>query len=74
MNFLARCRGCQIMEIPIHFTDRAVGQSKMDFRVKVESALRPWRLRWQYRGECRAAASGRAHSVPTPSSRRGGPP
>ncbi|MGH3897028.1 MAG: polyprenol monophosphomannose synthase [Pseudonocardiaceae bacterium] len=53
MNFLARRRGCRIMEIPIHFTDRAVGQSKMDFRVKVESALRPWRLRWQYRGQHR---------------------
>ncbi|HEY6424182.1 MAG TPA: polyprenol monophosphomannose synthase [Pseudonocardiaceae bacterium] len=51
MNFLARRRGCRIMEIPIHFTDRAVGQSKMNFRVKVESALRPWRLRWHYRGQ-----------------------
>jgi hydrogenase maturation factor HypE len=30
---------------PIHLTDHAAGQSKMDFRVKVESALRPWRLR-----------------------------
>jgi dolichol-phosphate mannosyltransferase len=57
MNFLARRRGCRIMEIPIHFTDRAVGQSKMDFRVKVESALRPWRLRWQYRGQHREALS-----------------
>lgn len=51
MNFLARRRGCRIMEIPIHFSDRTVGQSKMNFRVKVESALRPWRLRWQYRGQ-----------------------
>jgi dolichol-phosphate mannosyltransferase len=57
MNFLAHRRGCRIMEIPIHFTDRAVGQSKMDFRVKVESALRPWRLRWQYRGQHREAMS-----------------
>ncbi len=58
MNFLARRRGCRIMEIPIHFSDRAVGQSKMDFRVKVESALRPWRLRWQYRGQYREITSG----------------
>ncbi|MGH4007245.1 MAG: polyprenol monophosphomannose synthase [Pseudonocardiaceae bacterium] len=58
MNFLARRRGCRILEIPIHFTDRAVGKSKMDFRVKAESALRPWRLRWQYRGEHREVVSG----------------
>jgi dolichol-phosphate mannosyltransferase len=58
MNFLARRQGCRIMEIPIHFTDRAVGQSKMDFRIKVESALRPWRLRWQYRGQHREVLSG----------------
>jgi dolichol-phosphate mannosyltransferase len=55
MNFLARRRGCRIMEIPIHFTDRAIGQSKMDFRVKVESALQPWRLRWHYRSQYREA-------------------
>lgn len=59
MNFLARRRGCRIMEIPIHFSDRAVGQSKMDFRVKIESALRPWRLRWQYRGRhCESSLDG----------------
>ncbi|MGH3815868.1 MAG: polyprenol monophosphomannose synthase [Pseudonocardiaceae bacterium] len=63
MNFLARRRGCRIMEVPIHFTDRAVGKSKMDFRVKVESALRPWRLRWQYRGQPRESLDGSSHST-----------
>ncbi|HVE95882.1 MAG TPA: polyprenol monophosphomannose synthase [Pseudonocardiaceae bacterium] len=58
MNFLARRRGCRITEIPIHFSDRAVGHSKMDFRIKVESALRPWRLRWQYRGQHRESLDG----------------
>ncbi|HKR51808.1 MAG TPA: polyprenol monophosphomannose synthase [Pseudonocardiaceae bacterium] len=57
MNFLARRRGCRIREIPIHFADRSVGQSKMDFQVKVESALQPWRLRWQYRGRRREVIS-----------------
>jgi dolichol-phosphate mannosyltransferase len=57
MNFLARRQGCRIMEIPIRFTDRAVGQSKMSFRVKVESAVRPWRLRWHYRGQNRKIVS-----------------
>jgi dolichol-phosphate mannosyltransferase len=56
MNFLARQRGYQIVEIPIHFTDRAVGKSKMNFQIKLESALRPWRLRWQYRGQHREVA------------------
>ncbi len=51
MNFLARRGGCRIVEIPIHFTDRAAGRSKMDLQVKVESALQPWRLRWRYRGQ-----------------------
>lgn len=63
MNFLARRRDCRIMEIPIHFTDRAVGQSKMDFRIKVESALRPWRLRWQYRGQHCGSLDGSSHST-----------
>ncbi|MGH7881328.1 MAG: polyprenol monophosphomannose synthase [Candidatus Dormibacteraceae bacterium] len=53
MNYLARRQGYQIMEIPIRFTERAGGQSKMNFPVKVESALRPWQLRWQYRSQQR---------------------
>ena len=57
MNFLARRRGCRIVEIPIHFSDRAVGQSKMNFKVKMESALRPWRLRWHYRSQHREVTS-----------------
>lgn len=57
MNFLARRQGCGIVEIPIQFTDRAAGRSKMDFQIKVESALRPWRLRWQYRGQNREVVS-----------------
>lgn len=51
MNFLALRQGCRIVEVPIHFADRVIGQSKMDFSVKVESALRPWCLRWRYRGQ-----------------------
>jgi dolichol-phosphate mannosyltransferase len=57
MNFLARRQGCRIVEIPIQFTDRAAGRSKMDFQIKVESAVRPWRLRWRYRGQNRKVMS-----------------
>jgi dolichol-phosphate mannosyltransferase len=49
MNFLAVRSGCRVVEVPIHFTDRVTGTSKMSFGVKLESALRPWSLRWQYR-------------------------
>ena len=34
----------KIVEIPIHFEDRAEGHSKMDLAVQVESALRPFLL------------------------------
>lgn len=57
MNFLARRQGCRIVEIPIQFTDRAAGRSKMSFQIKVESAVRPWRLRWQHRGQNRETIS-----------------
>ncbi|WP_285760363.1 polyprenol monophosphomannose synthase [Nocardiopsis ansamitocini] len=45
MHFRAYRRGQKMLEIPIHFEDRAEGISKMDLAVQVESALRPFRLR-----------------------------
>ncbi len=45
MHFRAYRRGQKMVEIPIHFEDRAEGSSKMDLAVQVESALRPFRLR-----------------------------
>ncbi|AAZ55883.1 hypothetical protein JCM3263A_29880 [Thermobifida fusca] len=44
MHFRAYRRGQKIVEIPIHFEDRAEGHSKMDLAVQVESALRPFLL------------------------------
>jgi dolichol-phosphate mannosyltransferase len=41
--------GYRIAEIPIHFEDRRIGQSKMSMRVKVESALRVWDVWWRHR-------------------------
>jgi dolichol-phosphate mannosyltransferase len=38
-----------VCEIPIFFEDRRVGRSKMDWRIKIEAALRVWELRWRYR-------------------------
>jgi dolichol-phosphate mannosyltransferase len=45
-TFRAQRAGLRIAEIPITFTDRREGQSKMSRRIILESALRPWRLRF----------------------------
>jgi dolichol-phosphate mannosyltransferase len=44
--FRARLAGLRIVEVPITFTDRRVGQSKMSTTVIFESVLTPWRLRF----------------------------
>ena len=48
-----RCRqlGLVVEELPIHFSDRTRGRSKMTFGVQLEAAVLPWRLR---RGRSRA--------------------
>jgi dolichol-phosphate mannosyltransferase len=44
--FRAHRDGLSIAEVPITFTDRREGQSKMSRRVVFESVLMPWRLRF----------------------------
>ena len=44
MNYRAVKRGLKIIEIPIHFAERRAGQSKMNLRVQLESALMPFFL------------------------------
>lgn len=45
------CRlGFRVEEIPIYFPDRVRGQSKMDFRITLEAALRVWQLLYRHRG------------------------
>ena len=39
--------GMRIAEVPILFTDRQFGRSKISRAVLIESFLRPWRLRWR---------------------------
>jgi len=46
MTYRALCRGLSVLEIPIVFVDRRVGQSKMDRRIFVEALLVVWRLRF----------------------------
>src|SRR5229473_597047 len=45
--FRAQREGLRIIEIPITFTDRRAGQSKMSGKVIFESVLKPWRLRFR---------------------------
>ena len=46
MNYRAVNRGLRITEVPILFTERAEGASKMSHKVQLESALMPWKLRF----------------------------
>ena len=49
MAYLCEKRGYRLVEIPIHFEHRRIGQSKLDVSVKLESAWRTWQIRWRYR-------------------------
>lgn len=49
MAYLAQKLGYRIVERPIHFEDRRIGQSKMSFRIQIEAALRVWQLLIKYR-------------------------
>jgi dolichol-phosphate mannosyltransferase len=45
MNYRATLRGLKIVELPIHFKERAHGESKMSLKVQLESATMPFKLR-----------------------------
>ena len=45
MNYRTIQRGLKVVELPIHFADRREGESKMSFKVQLESALLPIALR-----------------------------
>lgn len=49
MAYVAYRLGYRVSELPIYFPDRTVGESKMDFRIQVEAALRVWQVRAQHR-------------------------
>ena len=45
MLFEAVRAGCRVVEVPIVFTERREGESKLSRGVLVESLVMPWRLR-----------------------------
>ena len=46
VSFRAWKKGFRIVEIPIVFTDRTEGESKMSRRIVREAIWMVWRLRW----------------------------
>jgi dolichol-phosphate mannosyltransferase len=49
MAYVSEKIGLRILEIPIYFEDRRIGQSKMTMPVKFEAALRVFEIRWRHR-------------------------
>ncbi len=45
MSYLVQRLGYRVLEVPIYFEDRRIGQSKMTTRVKFEAAWRVWEVR-----------------------------
>ncbi len=48
MAYVSEKLGFDILEIPIYFEDRRIGQSKMSVPVKIEAALRVFEIRWRH--------------------------
>jgi dolichol-phosphate mannosyltransferase len=49
INYVATRMGFTPVEIPIHFSDRRWGKSKMSFQVQLEAALRTWQIPGMYK-------------------------
>jgi dolichol-phosphate mannosyltransferase len=49
MAYLAHRLGYKMTEIPIYFSDRRWGQSKMSLRIQREAAVRVWQMKSEYR-------------------------
>ena len=50
MAYVAQRLGYRLVERPIYFEDRRIGQSKMSFRIQVEASLRVWQVLLSHRG------------------------
>jgi dolichol-phosphate mannosyltransferase len=49
MAYVALRLNCRFAQVPIHFSDRRWGASKMSFKIQLEAAARVWQVRWAYR-------------------------
>lgn len=57
MAYVSEKLNFRILEIPIYFEDRRIGQSKMTVPVKIEAALRVFEIRWRHHNVQPMAAS-----------------
>ncbi len=48
MAYVSEKLNFRILEIPIYFEDRRIGQSKITVPVKIEAALRVFEIRWRH--------------------------
>lgn len=48
MIYLAYLHKLKVTEVPIYFSERQKGRSKMTFRIQAEAAARILQLRWEY--------------------------
>ena len=48
MAYIAHRLGFSFGEVPIYFADRKMGESKMNFGIQIEAALRVWQVRFAY--------------------------
>jgi dolichol-phosphate mannosyltransferase len=49
MAYVTEQLGYTMFEVPIHFSERTAGQSKMDLKIQIEAALRVWQVLWRHR-------------------------
>jgi dolichol-phosphate mannosyltransferase len=49
MVYVAQRLGLRFAEVPIHFSDRRWGESKMSLKIQLEAAARVWQVRWTHR-------------------------
>lgn len=64
MAYLSEQNGLRILEYPIFFEDRRIGQSKMSMRIKWEAASHVWEIRSRY-GALKKNSSVVAHHLET---------
>lgn len=59
MAYITHCLGYRIGEVPIHFSERTRGKSKMSIGIQAEAAFRVWQVWWHHRDLRRRGALAR---------------
>lgn len=59
LAYIAHCLGYRIGEVPIHFSERKSGKSKMSLGIQAEAAVRVWQVWWHHRDLRRRGALAR---------------